>query len=54
MVGFHSATIRINSMNNFQKLTTTKKGNLGEYIVDKYLLDKNIIPYIPHQEIMNI
>lgn len=37
-------------MNNFQKLQTTKKGNLGEYIVDKYLLNKNIIPYIPHPE----
>jgi len=37
-------------MNNFQELTTTKKGNLGEYIVDKYLLGKNIIPYIPHPD----
>lgn len=37
-------------MNNFNELTTTKKGNLGESIVDKYLLGKNIIPYIPHPE----
>lgn len=37
-------------MNKFLELKTTKKGTLGEYIVDKYLLGKNIIPYLPSSD----
>lgn len=38
-------------MTAFNQLPTTIKGNLGEFIVDKYLLGKNIIPYSPKADI---
>ena len=38
-------------MTEFNKLPTTIKGTLGEVVVDKYLLGKNIIPYSPQGNI---
>ena len=34
-------------MGNFNELTTTKKGDLGESIVDAYIKSKGIVPYKP-------